>query len=730
MSALFMDSFDNYGTNAAGVANMLDGVWAAVGLNFSVGSPVWGTSRTGTSNLIMSPVSTGQVSRLVIPGSPAVMFFSLGFACDFLPPSTQVAVFDIRSVGNVVQHTLAINPTGSLTLYSGDIGSGTIIATTSGPVIRAQTWHFFEVEVNYSTGNFILRVDDPSATGTPVITATIATSKVNGFLGFTWNNAAGVGFGQYHFDDLFVRDNQGSVNNSWLGDRRIALLMTNADTATAGWTPRFYQKFGSGVGRFGNMTTNSNTPLNPNACITAVGNSSLDVSNVDFTMESFVRFEALPGSANYSTLFGRWDAINNKESYRLVLGGASFNNSCLQFDYTTDGTAGTIHTPIIFPFAPNLNQWYHIALVRASNELLLFVDGAQLGLPIPITDTIYSGGTEPFSLGAEAGASAITANTYLIGMMDETRFTNGFARYTSPFSPPASAFPRGSGDAEWSDVVLLCGYNAGIVDESSFARTLFPNNGAIAFTVGDGSTVGTFSTINKAIPDDNTFISAALTSATGVLTMTTQPSNTQTVTVGTTDGSTAAVYTFKTSLSTAYDVLIDTTAENTLLNLFNAINAGPGIGTKYGTSTLANFDVSATQLPAGQIMVTALTAGTAGNSIASTSTATAATWGSSTLTGGASIPSASRFKVQRPPPNTTLISAVQSTVRAYKSDAGSCVVQSALIGPLGGVAAGATHNLATNPGYYLDIIEVDPDTSLAITPSTLINGSIQINRTA
>jgi hypothetical protein len=277
---------------------------------------------------------------------------------------------------------------------------------------------------------------------------------------------------------------------------------------------------------------------------------------------------------------------------------------------------------------------------------------------------------------------------------------------------------------------MLCGYDSGIIDESGFSRVVNAFNGATSFTPQDGPTVGTFSTVNKATPDDNTFISASLVSATSILTMTTQPSNGDTVTVGTKDGTTAAVYTFKTSLSTAFDVLIDTTAQNTLINLFNAINAGTGSGTKYGTGTTVNYDVTAVQLPVGQIEVVANTAGTAGNSIATSKTGSAASWPGSTLTGGSNIPGPTNFKFQRPPPNTTVVSAMQTVVRALKTDSGTAIIQTALIGPLGGTETGNTHSLSVSPDYYSDIIEVDPDTSAGLTPTTIINGQFQINRTA
>jgi hypothetical protein len=728
MTALLLDGFDHYGTGTAGQNNMLDGVWSAIMPSQYPGVPTWGAARTGNYCLVYTTDGITGNGRIVIPGSPAVMFASFGFALDFLPPGTAFNICDFRNGLNVVQYYLQINPTGSLSLVT---GGGTVVASTSGPVIRAQTWHFIELSMNYTTNTFTLRVDDTQATNTPAMTVTGLTSSTNSFLAFSTNANYGTqAYPQRYYDDLFIRDNTSTVNNSWLGDRRVALLMANADTATAGWTPNYYKLFGAGTLACATLGTNSTTPTNPGASVYTAGTTALDTGSSDFTLESWVRFEQLPGAANYSSIFSRWDVNGNKRSYRLILGGSSFNNSSLQFDYSTDGTSSTITTPIIYPFTPNLNQWYHIALVRASNELLLFVNGAQLGLPIACSATFFGGGSEVFSWGAEWGTSGLVSNTYLVGMYDETRFTNGYARYTAPFAVPTAAFPRGASlDTHWSQVVLLAGYDSSIVDESSYTRTLTAANGAVQFVPSDGSTVGNYSTVNKQTPDDNTFMSASYVAATAILTMTTQPTNGTTVTVGTTNGSTAAVYTFNTTLGGAYSVLIDTTAENTLLNLYNAINKGPGIGTKYGTGTLANYNVSAIQLPAGQIEVQALTAGTGGNSIACSSTSTA-TWNGTTLSGGSNIPGPSAFSLQAPPANTTIISAISLLCRAYKSDSGTCTLTNVLVGGLGGTETGSAHALATNAGYYPDIFQTDPDTGSSITPATLLNGKVELNRTA
>jgi hypothetical protein len=332
---------------------------------------------------------------------------------------------------------------------------------------------------------------------------------------------------------------------------------------------------------------------------------------------------------------------------------------------------------------------------------------------------------------SSATSGAGVSGSVTVGRFDETRFTNGVGRYTTSFTPPTTEFPRGSvDDPDWSSVSILCGYDSGLVDESSFARTMVASNSATTVIATDGDPPGAWTTVGKSVPDDNTFIRASLTSATNIFTMTTNASASDTVTVGTTDGATPAVYTFVSSLVDPFDVLIGATAEDTLNNLVEAINAGAGEGTVYGTGTTSNADVEAGNLPAEQVLVTALIAGTIGNSIAVAESSPGVWADASNLTGGADIPGRSTFSLNRPPTNTTIISAVQLTSRAKKTDSGSGSVTFGLVGPLGGIEEGPNHALTVSSTVYSDIIEVDPDTAGPISPTTLINGGVTVNRTA
>ena len=125
--------------------------------------------------------------------------------------------------------------------------------------------------------------------------------------------------------------------------------------------------------------------------------------------------------------------------------------------------------------------------------------------------------------------------------------------------------------------------------------------------------------------------------ATGALTVPLPlPTAGETVTVG------GTVYTFATSItaqSPANTVLIGSDITSTLANLAGAINAsssnGQAAGTTYSTGTVANATVTATGSNASTVSLQAIQTGSAGNSINTSTTWAAGSFGSSDLTGGA-----------------------------------------------------------------------------------------------
>ncbi len=124
-------------------------------------------------------------------------------------------------------------------------------------------------------------------------------------------------------------------------------------------------------------------------------------------------------------------------------------------------------------------------------------------------------------------------------------------------------------------------------------------------------------------------LEGGIIAATGVLTLTANATDTETVTIDT------KVYTFQTTLTDVDgNVLIGATASDSLDNLIAAITLGAGAGTLYAASTTLHPTVTAAAGVGDTLDATAKTLGTNGNSIATTETLASGSWGGATLSGG------------------------------------------------------------------------------------------------
>jgi len=123
--------------------------------------------------------------------------------------------------------------------------------------------------------------------------------------------------------------------------------------------------------------------------------------------------------------------------------------------------------------------------------------------------------------------------------------------------------------------------------------------------------------------------------ADGLLTITANPLDTETVTLN------GVVYTFKATMTAAYDVQIGANMEESLENLQAAVNANPDlVNVAYYVGTVANpfMRANAPRLitgPAWTLGLYATVSGSAGNAYTTTETLSAGSFGAGTLTGGA-----------------------------------------------------------------------------------------------
>jgi len=727
VSILWAENFEVYG--GPDTDKLLDGFYA------DIGGSLWDQA----TQLVVPSFETqnrrwahatgrGSFLRRVLGGT----FSSLGVAFSFrlpnLPPvSNRQFLMVLRNAANDITARIYLTPTGDVEVRN---ASDTIIAATTNAPITAGFVYRMQAQFVFGagTGTVEVRVNGqqdgeqltPIIGGTSTVVGT-ALDLPGNVAQLSWgisDSAANQGASAY-YKYVVPYSLTGTYNSDWPLITGVATLQINSDTTEDDFTPRPFQMYGAGVLFISNDGTGD--------LLDCGANAAFQLGDADFTLEGTFRYGGLPSNGNAATLLGVWNASGSRRSYRLVEYAPDVNDGALRFECTTDGTLATLIPIIDVQYPLFVGHEYKVAVCRASGVTRLFIDGQQVGVEAADTNVYFAAGTNAkFTVGGEISGTgtSVLANSSFKGHVDEIRITPGVARYTANYTPATDKFPRTvGGDPDFASVVLLAGFDEGVTDESSFARALTARGNCARQTWADGDAL--YKTANTLNPDDTRFMEAAFLPSTGVFRLDALPSNDETVTLG------ATTYTFKTTLTpAANEVLIDTDVEATLENLLNAVNAGPGSGTKYGTGTTQNASAQFTVGPSvgQQLTATANTAGAAGNSIASTDTCADGVWSAATLLGGQDIPDPVEFTIQPLPINATGVRALFLVDRAYlNADTGSAMKSFVVNGD---AADGADNGLSTTPTYRGDVIEEDPDTTAGLTPQSVLNGRLRYTRTA
>jgi hypothetical protein len=148
----------------------------------------------------------------------------------------------------------------------------------------------------------------------------------------------------------------------------------------------------------------------------------------DFTIDFRFRVTATGRS---HTFCARPDMLGS-QSVELMVRMLSDNT----FDcFIRTGTGGgSIIGRITVASGVSTNTWYHLAYVRNGTGFALYRDGTCIGTA---TSASVGGSTAyKFDVGGRGDASAESVS----GWIDEFRVSNGIARWTSNFTPPAEAY--------------------------------------------------------------------------------------------------------------------------------------------------------------------------------------------------------------------------------------------------------------------------------------------------
>lgn len=221
------------------------------------------------------------------------------------------------------------------------------------------------------------------------------------------------------------------VSNGNIGESFTKLLL-HCDGADASTT--FTDETGKAVTRYGQAQIDTAQSKFGGASmlldgttdyLTLADSADWNLGVADFSIDCWVRFNSLANAHFFmqgaGTTYTRWwyDNAGHNLNFGELVGGS------WQILFTT-------------PWTPSTNTWYHIALVRSgTSNWYMFLNGTAL------TKTLAAGSysrniatkSQPVYIGSD-----VAGGESLNGWIDEFRFSNGVARWTSNFSVPTSAY--------------------------------------------------------------------------------------------------------------------------------------------------------------------------------------------------------------------------------------------------------------------------------------------------
>lgn len=211
MTVIFMDSFDHYAS--------LTQKWTAGDADFG---PSAGNGRFGAGMNVGFSNSGTKTCSLTIPAASTYIF---GFAFRLASATAlwDQPWFQFRE-GSTIHIDFRLDSSRRPYLTR----NGTTLASSSSP-LTVGVWYYLEVKVvvHDSAGSVELRVNGVNvASASSVDTRNGGTGVIDTF-GMVFGNSGA--FQGMSFDDFYILNTAGSVNNDFLGDVRVEALFPNGN---------------------------------------------------------------------------------------------------------------------------------------------------------------------------------------------------------------------------------------------------------------------------------------------------------------------------------------------------------------------------------------------------------------------------------------------------------------------------------------------------------------------
>jgi hypothetical protein len=232
MALLWIEGFESFGTSNG---------TAPVGLQQKYDNGVADSSFSVQAGRISGqsmrlPNGTAILGKDLNKAGSSTLIMGFGLHVDALTNPVQLIHF-MDSAGSFHQGGLELLANGTWKYYrGGTIASvGTLLGTSSGSAVTAGVWCYVEIKVKFhsSTGTVDIWVD-----GVNVLSLTGQNTQQSSNAFATGFNIVGAGAMNDHtqYDDIYVLDDTGSVNNARLGPRVVKMIVPASDAGTNQFT--------------------------------------------------------------------------------------------------------------------------------------------------------------------------------------------------------------------------------------------------------------------------------------------------------------------------------------------------------------------------------------------------------------------------------------------------------------------------------------------------------------
>jgi len=166
------------------------------------------------------------------------------------------------------------------------------------------------------------------------------------------------------------------------------------------------------------------------SALITVDSPDFSLGSNDFTVDFYLKLE----KNESTTILTQSDtaAVNASSIYI----GANYVGPGSIDVYLSDGTLWDyqFHTT---DGLVNDGDWHHVAIVRSSNQVLIFVDGQLEGTGTLPQNFVIGDSAFPMQIAAQKKPNLNSYENFFKGYLDEFRISTGIARWTTDFTPPS-----------------------------------------------------------------------------------------------------------------------------------------------------------------------------------------------------------------------------------------------------------------------------------------------------